>query len=155
MHRLPRVLAPAIVAAMLLTTGARADGADDGKKAFELREQTMKQMGRALYGTVGRVVKGRAEPGPDTTAAAETIVTLAATVGGLFPPGSEVGESAMKPDIFAAKPRVDALVHDVRAAADRLLPATRSGDKAAIADAYRAVNDACDACHREFRKPVE
>jgi cytochrome c556 len=32
------------------------------------------------------------------------------------------------------------------------VPAVQSGDKAAIADAFRKVNAACDACHSEFRK---
>ena len=43
----------------------------------------MKQMGRAIYGTIGRVVKGRTELEPDAAAAAQTIVTLAPTVAGL------------------------------------------------------------------------
>lgn len=155
MQRLPRPLLPSIGAVMLLTTLAQAAGSDDGKAAFAVREDTMKRMGRALYGTIGRVAKGKAEPGADTVAAAETVTTLAATVASLFPPGSDVGESRIKAEIFSAEPRVDALVQGVLAAAARLVPAAKSGDKAAIAGAYQAVNDACEACHRDFRKAIE
>ena len=155
MRRLPRPLLPAIGVAMVLTIGAQAAGPDDGAAAFTKREDTMKRMGRALYGTIGRVTRGKAEPGPDTVAAAETVTSLATTLASLFPPGSDVGESRIKPEIFAAKPRVDTLVQGVQAAAERLAPAAKSGDKAAIANAYQAVNDACEACHRDFRKPVE
>src|ERR1700681_1699056 len=110
MQRLPRPLLPAIGAAILLTTLAQA-GPEDGKAAFAAREDTMKRMGRAFYGTTGRVARGKAEPGPDTVAAAETVTPLAATLANLFPPGSDVGESRIKPEIFSAMPRVEALVH--------------------------------------------
>lgn len=155
MPRLPRPLLSAIGMAMLLTTIAQAAGPDDGKAAFALREDTMKRMGRALYGPIGRVARGKAEPGPDTITAAETVTALVASLANLFPPGSDVGESRIKPEIFAAKSRVDALVQDVRAAVEGLAPAAKSGDKATIAAAYKVVNDACDACHRDFRKPIE
>jgi cytochrome c556 len=115
----------------------------------------MKRMGRALYGPIGRVAKGKAEPGPDTVAAAETVTSLAVTLANLFPLGSDVAESRIKPEIFSAKPRVDVLVQDVRSAADRLVPAAKSGDQTMIAGAYQAVNDACEACHRDFRKRIE
>ena len=155
MPPIPRHLLPAIGMAMLLTTVAQAAGPDDGKAAFSLREDTMKRMGRAFYGTIGRVARGKAEPGPDTVTAAETVTALAGTLANLFPAGSDVGESRIKPEIFSAKPRVDALVQGVQAAAERLIPATKSGDKAMIAGAYQTVNDACEACHRDFRKPIE
>jgi cytochrome c556 len=155
MQWLPRLLLPAIGAAILLTTAAQAAGPEEGKAAFTLREDTMKRMGRGLYGTIGRVARGKAEPGPDTVAAAETLVALAGTLANLFPPGSDVGESRIKAEIFSARPRVDTLVQDVLVAADRLVPAVKNGDKGVIAGVYQAVSDACDACHREFRKPIE
>lgn len=155
MPRLPRHLLTAIGMAMLLTTVAQAAGPDDGKAAFALREDTMKRMGRAFYGTIGRVARGKAEPGPDTVTAAETVISLAGTLANLFPAGSDVGESRIKPEIFSAKPRVDVLVQGVQAAAERLVPAAKSGDKAMITGAYQTVNDACEACHRDFRKPIE
>ncbi len=155
MQRLPWLLSPAIGMAILLTAATHAAGPEDAKAAYSLREDTMKRMGRALYGTIGKVARGKAEPGPDTIAAAETVIALAGTVANLFPPGSDVGESRIKAEIFAAKPHVDTLVQDVVAAANRLVPAVKSGNNGEIARAYQAVNDSCDACHREFRKPIE
>src|SRR5258707_10587817 len=113
MPRLPRHLLTAIGMAMLLTTVAQAAGPEDGKAAFSLREDTMKRMGRALYGTLSRVARGKAEPGPDAVAAAEGVAALAGSLATLFPPGSDVGESRIKPEIFTAKLRVDTLVEDV------------------------------------------
>ena len=125
--------------------------ADDGHAAFEHRRDTMKAMGRALYLGVGRVAKGRAEFGPDTVAAAETLARLAATIGTLFPPGSDVPDSNMKPAILGA-PGVAQLVASVQSAMPDFLAEVRSGDRARIASAVAAMNTACDACHNDFRK---
>jgi cytochrome c556 len=113
----------------------------------------MKHMGRPLYLGIGRVVKGTAAYGPDTVAAAETVALLASTLGhALFPPGSDVAQRKIKPAIFAAGNHVDQLIAAVQAAAGQLVPAVKTGDKAAIAAAYTAVANACNACHMEFRK---
>jgi cytochrome c556 len=134
---------------------ASVDGAspEDGKAAFERREDTMKHMGRPLFLTIGRVVKGIAAYGPDTVTAAETVAALASTLDrSLFPPGSDVAESKIKPEIFAAMDHVDQLIAAVQTATAKLVPAVKTGDKAAITAAYATVADACNACHKEFRK---
>jgi cytochrome c556 len=138
------------LAAIFLLAGSAL--AEDGRAAFEHRRDTMKAMGRALYLGVGRVAKGRAEFGPDTVAAAETLAKLAATIGTLFPPGSDVPDSNMKPAILAAPDKVTQLAAAVQAAMPGFVAEVRSGDKARIAAAAAAMNQACDACHSEFRK---
>jgi cytochrome c556 len=140
-------------AGALLAAAAQAVPPEDGKAAFERREDKMKHMGRPFYLGIGRVVKGTAAYGPDTVTAAETVAALASTLDRtLFPPGSDVAESKIKPEIFAANDHVDQLIAAVQTAAAQLVPAIKSGDKAAISAAYTAVNNACNACHTEFRK---
>ena len=127
--------------------------AEDSTAAFEKRQDTMKHMGRPLYLGIGRVVKGTAAYGPDTVTAAETVASLAATLDwALFPPGSDVAESKIKREIFGAREHVEQLIGVVKTATAQLVPAIKTGDKLAIAAAYTAVNDACNACHKEFRK---
>jgi cytochrome c556 len=126
---------------------------EDGKAAFQKREDTMKHMGRPFYLGTGRVVKGTAAYGPDTVTAAETVASLASTLDrSLFPQGSDVEESKIKPEIFSANDHVDQLIAAVQTATTQLVPAVKSGDKVAITAAYSAVNNACNACHTEFRK---
>jgi cytochrome c556 len=144
-----------VIAAITALSAGSVDGAspEDGKAAFEKREDTMKHMGRPLYLGIGRVVKGTAAYGPDTVTAAETVASLASALDRtLFPPGSDVAESKIKPEIFAAMDHVDQLIAAVQAATAKLVPAVKTGDKAAITAAYTAVADACNACHKEFRK---
>ena len=63
-----KILACAMVLGMVA-----AASAEDGQEAFHHRQDVMKQMGRALYRTVGGVAKGKAEFGPDTVDAAATL----------------------------------------------------------------------------------
>jgi cytochrome c556 len=138
---------------VLSATAVRGASPEDGKASFERREDTMKRMGRPLYLGIGRVVKGTAAYGPDTVAAAETVASLATTLDrSLFPPGSDVAESRIKPEIFSATDRVDQLIAAVKSATVQLVPAVKTGDKAAITAAYDTVADACNACHTRFRK---
>ena len=144
-----------LIAGITALSAASVDGAspEDGKAAFERREDTMKHMGRPFYLGIGRVVKGTAAYGPDTVTAAETVASLANTLDKtLFSPGSDVAESKIKPEIFAAMDHVDQLIAAVQTATAKLVPAVKTGDKAAITVAYTAVADACNACHKEFRK---
>ena len=139
------------LAGILLVLAASTLGAD-GKAVYEHRLDTMKQMGRALYVTVGRVAKGRTEFGPDTVTAAETIARLAPSIGTLFPSGSNVPGSNMKPEIFGAPDKVTQFAAGVQAAMPGFVANVKSGDKARIADAYAEMSKACDACHNEFRR---
>jgi cytochrome c556 len=153
MRRWVRVLSVAAGAGALLTVVVYAASPEDGKAAFERREDTMKHMGRPFYLGIGRVVKGTAAYGPDTVTAAETVASLASTLDrSLFPPGSDVDGSKIKPEIFAARDYIDQLIAAVQTATAKLVPAVKTGDKAEITAAYTAVANACNACHTEFRK---
>ena len=69
MRRWGRFLSAAAGVSGLLTVVGYAASLEDGKAAFEKREDTMKRMGRPLYLGIGRVVKGTAAYGPDTVTA--------------------------------------------------------------------------------------
>lgn len=141
-----------VAGATVILAAAVYAAPEDGKVAFAQREDTMRRMGHALYLGVGRVVKGTAELSPDTLAAADTVVSLSHTLPPLFPVGSDVTDSKMKPEIFAAQDRIPLLVAGVEDAAQKLSAAVKSGDKSAIAAAYVMTNNACNACHNQFRK---
>src|ERR1700760_1326668 len=117
-------------AGALLAAVSQAAPPEDGKAAFERREDKMKHMGRPFYLGIGRVVKGTAAYGPDTVTAAATVAAVASTLDrSLFPPGSDVTESKIKPEIFAANDHVDQLIAAVQAATAKLVPAVKTGDK--------------------------
>jgi cytochrome c556 len=142
------MIACALVAGAMMATSVLAQ---DGKAAFEKRRGTMKEISRAFYTGIGRVVKGRADYGPDTVVSAETLAKLTATIATLFPPGSEAPESRMKPAILSAPEKVTQLTAALQATMPSLIDAVKSGDKARIAAAYETTNNACEACHTDYR----
>jgi cytochrome c556 len=129
-----------------------AAAAADGQAVFEKRADTMKQLGKPFYLTLGRAAKGSQPIGPDTVAAAETVTALAKQLQpDLFAPGSDVGGSKIKPEIFTQPERVAALIDDVHKAVAPLVAAAQSGDKAQLSAAFAAAAQACAACHKSFR----
>jgi hypothetical protein len=59
----------AVAGTTALLAVAGVASSEDGKAAFERREDTMKHMGRPFYVGIGRVVKGTTAYGPDTVTA--------------------------------------------------------------------------------------
>jgi len=144
------IAATACVMGAFLGLAGAAQGID-GQAAYEQRRDTMKAMGRAFYLGIGRVVKGRAEYSAATVAAADSLPPLVAKISTLFPPGSDVADSKMKPALLAAPDEVAKLASAVQAATPALVDAVKSGDRARIAAAYAKLNDACSACHNDYR----
>jgi cytochrome c556 len=151
-NRFVTVLSAACAIALMASIAVAAV-TPEGHAAYEKRRDTMREMGRNLYRGIGRVVRGQDQYGPDTIVAAQTLARLAAGIEKLFPMGSDDPASNMKPELLAADPgKIAGLVAEVQAATAALVPTVQSGDKTAIAAAFRKTNAACDACHSEFRK---
>ena len=139
--------------ASLAVIGAAAAG--DDQPAYQKRDDVMKELGRSFYTNIGRVASGRTAYSKDTVASAENVLRIVPTLSTLFPQGSDVPESHLKPEIFTAQARVDEILAAVTAGATALMPAVKTGDKAKIAAAYKTLETACVSCHDEFRKPYE
>jgi cytochrome c556 len=123
-----------LAAAAVLVAFAALAG--DNIAGYQKRDDTMKQIGRNFYIGI----------------AAENVTKLVADLPGLFPPGSDVQQSKMNPAILTASDR-DTLIANVQQAATGLVPAVKDGaaNKQAMADAYKSLNDACNACHKKYR----
>ncbi|HUA54391.1 MAG TPA: cytochrome c [Candidatus Sulfotelmatobacter sp.] len=146
------IIVLALGAAGALAGAAFAADTADGQAVFAKRADTMKQMGKPFYLTIGRAVRAGKPPDPDIADAAKTVAGLAQNLTpALFAPGSAVGATKMKPEIFQDPARVAGLTDQARAAVAKLEAAAEGGDKDALAAAYHAAADACAACHKAFR----
>jgi len=149
MRPIPKASLLALAVALIASAAIAASA--EGIAAYQKRDDTMKQIGRNFYVGIGRVIQGRNPYGPQTVESAETVTKLLSTLPTLFTPGSDVDGSRMDPAIVTNAQDRETLVAQIQQAATALVPAVQSGDKTQMANAYKAVNDACDACHKKYR----
>lgn len=68
-----------------------------------------------------------------------------------FGPGSDKGMTRAKPEIWENTDDFLAKYADLQSAADALLEAAQSGDRAAIGGAIKDTGGTCKACHDEYK----
>ncbi|MBV8962633.1 MAG: cytochrome c [Hyphomicrobiales bacterium] len=113
----------------------------------------MKEIGRSFYVGIGWVTEGKLSYSQDTVAAAENTVRLIPKMVSLFPVGSDVAESHLKPGLTTDPNKVKELVDKVQKTAASLVDEVKTGDKDKIAAIFKTVDDACQECHNTYRKP--
>jgi cytochrome c556 len=152
MQRLFAALGAVVYLTGLVAVTTAATPKED-RAAYLHRKDVMKDLGRNFNVAIGKVITGELKYGPETVTAAEETVRIIPSLPTLFKPGSDLPESHLKSNLFANRARADATIEDVKKQAVGLVPAVKTGDMEKIAAAYKAVYDACDSCHKEFRKP--
>lgn len=145
-------LAAAVSAGLFLalTPAAPAATPEDMVKA---RQQHMKKFGGGMQ-AIGKFLKGEGVSAEDMQKAAVQIEEAAkGDFAVLFPAGTAapVGESAAKPELWQNLTKAKQQWADVKPAADKLLAAAMTGDKAQIGPAMQATGKACSGCHEDFR----
>jgi hypothetical protein len=70
----------------------------------------------------------------------------------LFQPGSNLAESLIKPEIFAAGVRVDQLIATVQQTTTQLVPAVKSSNKTRIARRLRRRQQRLQCLSQQVRK---
>jgi len=107
----------------------------------------------AHFGRVGAMVQGRA---PFDAAAAQANLEIANSMAKLpftaFGPGTDVGETRAKPNIWSDNAKFVAAANKMAEEMGKLNVAAKSGNLDQIKAAFGPVGGACKACHDDFRK---
>jgi cytochrome c556 len=119
------------------------------------RESAMKGMGKEM-GAIKKLVAGPAEDLGQVKQHAAVISETAKQIPGLFPPGSEGGDSEALPVVWTdqagfqkAAARLGELAAQLNASAD-------TGDPKQVGAAFAAVGkEGCSGCHQTYRKPQD
>lgn len=83
---------------------------------------------------------------------AESIVAAFQHMGNAYPEGSDKGETKAKANIWTEREKFQEAGKKAYGAAVALVEATKAGDQAKSAEAFKALGGACKACHEDFRK---
>lgn len=145
MGRKPFVFA--IAALSLLTAGAVS-----AQEVYKERETLMKGFGQGMGVVKGVVADGKGTLA-DAAAAAAKIAAGAGQIPGVFPAGSNAGESEALPVIWEQWSEFETDAKTMGELAGKLEAAAASGDQAATLAAFAALGkDGCGGCHETFRK---
>ena len=116
----------------------------------------MRQSGMALVGGFAETVKAGIAAGADVKQyndGAEALVEFAGIYPALFPDGTQKGhDTKAKAEIWSDRAGFEKANATYLAAAEKFVAATKSGDKAAFADAWKTVGQSCGGCHRNYKE---
>jgi cytochrome c556 len=107
----------------------------------------------AHFGRVGAMVNGRA---PFDAAAAQANLEIANSMAKLpfaaFGPGTDVGDTRAKPNIWSDNAKFTAAANKMVEEMGKLNTAAKSGNLDQIKAAFGPTAGTCKACHDDFRK---
>ncbi|MBF0248006.1 MAG: cytochrome c [Alphaproteobacteria bacterium] len=145
-----RKIALAAVAAAALTVSAAPAMADDAGE-IEYRKAVMEAIGghtKALFG----IINGRTGNNAHLASHAAALADLSQTAAGIFPEGSDFGDTAALPAIWEQPGEFEQAVKMFQDAAATLNTAAQSGDMSAIGQAAGGLGKSCKNCHAGFRQ---
>ncbi|MCZ6885805.1 MAG: cytochrome c [Alphaproteobacteria bacterium] len=141
-----------LAAVLLFAPSAQAAG--DPVEAIKYRQMVMSSNG-AHIGAIAAVLKGKVPHGGHILGHARAMHAASLMLDDIFPPGSDVGETRAKPEIWQQPEKFKAAIRALQTAVAGLVTAAESGDMGAIGDALGPVGKGCGGCHKPFRKPKE
>jgi cytochrome c556 len=121
--------------------------------AHDPRHHAMESMGKHMK-ELRRTAEGAATLGSGALSLARALKERAKELLSLFPESSRGRKgSREKPEIWSDWSGFSAAAVDLEEAADRLVAAAASGDRARLAAALKRAGDECIACHDRYRAP--
>ena len=121
------------------------------EEALAERQKLMKANGAAWKGVQDKTKAGKIA---DAAADADILAQNAKKIPALFPPGSLVGKTAAKPEIWQKWPEFEAAAKNMETEATRLRDTAKTDNKAATEVLVKDFGrKACGACHTPFRVP--
>lgn len=120
--------------------------------AIKYRQAAFTVMG-SHFGRLGAMVQGKV---PFDAKVAQENADLVATMSMLpfkaFGPGTDLGETDAKPEIWAQTDKFQAAAKTMQDNAAKLNTAAKTGDLAQIKAAFGVTGKSCKACHDNYRK---
>jgi cytochrome c556 len=131
----------------LAALGAHAADPDDMVK---YRKNVMSANG-GLMGAANAILQNKIERKGELAAFAKSLEGINTDIAGLFPKGSNTGDTDALPDIWSKRAEFERLAKDTQVKAAAFAKAAGSNAKYTQAR-FKDLGDACKACHKTFRK---
>ncbi len=141
----------AIAAAVALTAMTSVQAADDPANVIKYRQKVMSGIS-AHIGAIAAVVEGEVSFTGHVAKHARAMHSASLMIPDIFPPGTDVGETRAKPEIWQDWAKFEAAYKALQATTGELARIADTGDMAAVGAQLNEVGKACGGCHKPFRK---
>ena len=137
-----------IAALLASTTSAQAE---EPENYIKYRQAMMTAIG-GHNGAATQIMRGKVDPEGDLVMHANALAALSSDIPGLFPEGSDFGETKAKDEIWSQWDKFEQAANEAKMATAAFSEAVSSGDADRIAKTFKDVGDSCKGCHKEFRQ---
>jgi cytochrome c556 len=146
-------LGRAAAVALALVVAVTVEAADEPDNIIKYRRNVMKSVG-ANIANIAMVAKGEVTFVANVALNARAIRDGLNLAGGLFPDGTDIGETNALPKLWQDRAGFDDALRQARAAADDMVAAAETGDLGEIQKALGALGKRCGECHKPYRKEL-
>lgn len=141
------ILASLLLATCVVMTAQAAEPED----IIKYRKGMMKANG-AHMGAMNAILSGKVDYTGDLADHARAIAAINRDVAGLFPKDSDFGDTDALDAVWKKTDDFKKRAADAKARSEDLVKAVATKDQAKMKVAFGQLNDACKACHKDYRK---
>jgi len=125
--------------------------AAESEDIIKYRQAMMKANGAHMAATAA-IVQGKVDYKNQLADHAKALQALNKDVAGLFPKGSDFGETKALDAVWQKNAEFQKLSKDTQHKADELAKTVAAGDSKNYGARFKELSDSCKACHKDFRK---
>ncbi len=149
-----KMIVSSLAAALGMAVSVAAKAETTPQDASDYRKSVMTTL-KGHIGASSMHVRGLVDGKEFLVKHAQGLENGASELATLFPAGSNVEDSDALPVIWDEPEEFKAAIEKLIAATQKFTTAAESGDKEAIATAFRDVGGSCRGCHDKFRVPQD
>jgi len=142
-----RLVLPIVLAALAAGAVQAAEPEDIIKYRQSMMKATAGHMGAA-----NGIIRGKVDYQSDLAEHGKAIAALMKNVAGLFPKDSDFGDTEALDAVWKNNAEFKKRAETAKVKSAAFAKAAATGDKAKAGAAFKELNDACKACHKDFRK---
>lgn len=139
------------VTAILLALFAGAASAAEPEDIIKYRKAVMKATAGHMA-AANAIISGKVDYKGDLASHAVSLAALNRDVAGLFPKDSDFGDTEALDAVWKNNAEFKKRAAEAKSRSAAFAKAAATGDKAKVSATFKDLNEACKACHKDFRK---
>ncbi len=148
MRTITKMISGLLVGSIMMTGQTLAE--DEGSPYGKYRHSVMEAM-KGHISALSMLAFGQIDDTGFMQAHADALVEAGAELDSIFPEDSAEGSHAL-PEIWAQPDKFAMALEDYKTSSVAMQTAVQSGDRKAVAGAFKNLGNSCKGCHESFRE---